>query len=663
MTGVVEEIKSGFTTRAIVLAIIIGIIGLFANISTWWAMGISLEPIFAGRIGSPIYPPYGLVFLLALASVVLAGAGLAVQEITVVTTIAFVAADSPFVIGAFLQFIFSGTYLAKTNANVAALLSYYPGLWTPGNYNLISPAWLGGASVPLGALFPYLAFWMFMTVLWCLLMVFHAAVMRLQLIKKERLPFPMMVPVNEMLSQQRKNTFMSYVKSIPFLAGLLIGGLVGVIAALNYIIKPAPFPIFFAFGQFYLQFVADIFNAISQRTIASWWQFIPADTVVLYLAPLDILSSIVVFLVIFQVLFPLVLVNTGVITPGTNPAGTGPFPWSTFANPWAVLAIGIWTVIFGYRTYSESISRALQQAKAGEGELSDFLVWGGFVLTWVVWFVIWTLIGGNVLLLLVGFVVWLLYQWGIVAVCGATGTWVGGADATPVRTLTWKAGTFIGTFPSTGAAAKTQSAWATMAGTAITANVGGVILQNTHSQWAYTSTYTMAEPAKTKETDIFKAQLVGILITVLIGFPFATYIIFGTGIGKLKAWGLGSGANITGWQIPYVITDAAPPADFNFWMFPLAIVVVGVLFFLRSQFAWFFFSPYALFFYSGMWLINGGLAWVLKVITLKVFGAKAYEEVGVPVAIGFLAGATLVAAILMGVNSVTGGISVGPTGY
>jgi hypothetical protein len=97
----------------------------------------------------------------------------------------------------------------------------------------------------------------------------------------------------------------------------------------------------------------------------------------------------------------------------------------------------------------------------------------------------------------------------------------------------------------------------------------------------------------------------------------------------------------------------------DFTQLVVAIVLVGVLFFLRSSFSWWFFSPYVMFFYDNMWLLNGGVAWILKVITLKVFGAKAYEETGVPIAVGFLAGITLSAMLIMGVNSITGGIAVG----
>ena len=657
MSTIKEELKNGFTPRAVILSVILGLIGLFANIATWWGVGITVEPIFVGRVGLSIYPPYGLIFVLILASILLRNKGLTLQEIVVVSSSAFFVADSPFVIGLFLQFIFAGTYLAKTNPNFAALLNYYPPLWTPGlsKYELIASAWSGHAVAPLLELAPYLIFWMVITILWCLMMVFQAAVLRLQLVKKEKLPFPVMIPISEMLTQQKEGKFISYVKSPPFIVGALIGSLVGLLAALNYIWKFTT--VFYAFGHFYLPWLINLLASISQGTTGTGWKVIPADVAVLYLMPLDILSSIVLFQFFVYIVLPILFVNSGIITPGTSVLSGGPFPLGPFGGTWIPLAIGLWTIVFGYETYKDSILRALRHIKAEESELSDTFVWSGLVITWLLWLILWVSIGANFLLMLIGLAVWFVVISGLVAINGATGLYITNNDIGSTRSLVWGTGTLIGVFPPSGAAAKTQSAWATMTGISITANQG-LLTQNTHSTWAYLSTYKLAEPASIKEKDILKSQLLGILITTLIGFPLGVFILYGSGIGRLKALGPSSGNSITSFQIPYVISDAAPPASYNWWMLPLAIVVVGVIYFLRARYAQFFFSPYALFLYYEVFFLNAAIAWILKIITLKVFGAKAYEEVGVRVAVGFLVGMTLLATIIMGLNSITGNISV-----
>ncbi|MGC9086072.1 MAG: DUF6785 family protein [Thermoproteota archaeon] len=650
----------GFTFRVILLSIILGIIGILANIATWWGLGITSEPIFVGRVGLSIYPPYGFIFVLILASILLKTYGLTPEEIAVVSSIAFFVADSPFVIGVFLQYIFAGTYLAKTDPRFATLLSYYPSFWTPGlgKYDIIAPAWLGRAAAPFAELAPYLIFWMFITILWCLMMMFQAAIFRLWTIRKEKLPFPVMIPINEMLVRQREGRFLSTIKSTPFLTGFLLGSLVGLLGALNYIYKFTT--VFYVFGHFYLPWLIDLLASISKRTTGTGWKVIPSDAAIFYLVPMDILSSFVLFGFLIYLVLPVLFVNTGIITPGTSILSSGPFPFGVFGGQCIPLAIGVWTLIFGFNTYKDSILKAIHHTKPKEGELSDTFVWAGFAATWVLWFILWVAVGANFLLMLTGLVVWFLCIFGITEINAATGHFVDFVDSVPPRNFAWGLGTLTGVFPSSGAAARTQAAWATMAGIGITSSHSGLLLQNSHSTWAYLSTYKLTESTNVKEIDIFKSQLLGVLITVLIGFPIGVAILYATGIGRLKALGPSSGLSITGFQMPYVISDAAPPSSYFWWMVPLAIVIVGLLFYLRSRFAWFFFSPYALFVYYEVIFLNASIAWILKLITLKVFGAKAYEEVGVPAITGFLVGLTLLATIILGINSVTGGIAVAP---
>ena len=663
MSSLKEEIKSGFTVRAIVVALILSIIGFFANTFTWWGNGISLEPVFAGRVGSAIVPPYGLMFLLTLASVLLGSSGFTLPEITVITVISFINADAPFTVGAFLQYIFAGTYLTTTRTDLAALLNYYPsGLWTPGNVALVSPAWAGNASAPWGALLPYLLFWGFVLMLWGLTMVFEGAVLRNQLIKKEKLPFPAFLPLSELGAQHAKGGFMSYIKKTTFLAGLLIGLVAGGISALNYIYKFTT--VFFAFGQFALNPVNDFFLALSQRTIYGWWQFIPSDVAILYLAPMNVLLSIVIVDFLGLILLPFLLLYTGMITPGTNASGAGPFPTTPFMYNWVPLALGFWMIVMAYKYYGASISNALKRVAANPGELSEVFTWGGLAVTWLLWILLWTFLGANPILTIFMVLVNFLYIAGMVAVHGYTGTWVAGGNAGMVRPATWALGSAMGTFPSTGAAARTQSAWATMAALGVTTYQGGVIQQGTQATWAFTGSYSLSGPTKTREKDILLAQIAALLMTALIAMPLGVMISYGTGISKLKAWGLGSAGAISPWQTQYVVVDAAPPSSLFWTQGVIAFVLVGALMFLRSSYAWFFFNPYALFFYSTMWLLNGSIAWVLKLITLRLFGAKTYEEVGVPVAVGFLVGLTLAATLIMGIAAfTTSAISVGPTGY
>ena len=52
-------------------------------------------------------------------------------------------------------------------------------------------------------------------------------------------------------------------------------------------------------------------------------------------------------------------------------------------------------------------------------------------------------------------------------------------------------------------------------------------------------------------------------------------------------------------------------------LFAAALVVVGGSWFLRMRFPWFFFSPVALFFYSGMWFLSSFPALIIKLLILR----------------------------------------------
>jgi hypothetical protein len=78
-------------------------------------------------------------------------------------------------------------------------------------------------------------------------------------------------------------------------------------------------------------------------------------------------------------------------------------------------------------------------------------------------------------------------------------------------------------------------------------------------------------------------------------------------------------------------------------------IVAIVLGYLHARFIWFPFEPIGLFIateewgtLTGIWTMFFG-AWILKVMTIRMGGSKMYEERGVPIATGFIAGFAIVA--------------------
>jgi hypothetical protein len=91
----------------------------------------------------------------------------------------------------------------------------------------------------------------------------------------------------------------------------------------------------------------------------------------------------------------------------------------------------------------------------------------------------------------------------------------------------------------------------------------------------------------------------------------------------------------------------------------LGVIIVGALSFLHARFLWFPFEPIGFImgttFMSALWGYWGPflIAWVVKVLTLRIGGSKAYENYGIPIAAGFVAG-YMVAILIGGTLSVIG---------
>ena len=83
-------------------------------------------------------------------------------------------------------------------------------------------------------------------------------------------------------------------------------------------------------------------------------------------------------------------------------------------------------------------------------------------------------------------------------------------------------------------------------------------------------------------------------------------------------------------------------------------LIVAVLEFLHARFVWFPFNAIGFIigtsYISVLWGYWGTflIAWVLKVITLRLGGSKLYENLGVPIAGGFVVG-YMIALVLGGI--------------
>jgi len=86
-------------------------------------------------------------------------------------------------------------------------------------------------------------------------------------------------------------------------------------------------------------------------------------------------------------------------------------------------------------------------------------------------------------------------------------------------------------------------------------------------------------------------------------------------------------------------------------------IIVAALEFLHARFVWFPFNAIGFIFGTSYMSVLWGywgpflIAWVLKILTLRIGGSKLYESTGVPIAGGFLTG-NMIAVIFGGAMGV-----------
>jgi len=159
--------------------------------------------------------------------------------------------------------------------------------------------------------------------------------------------------------------------------------------------------------------------------------------------------------------------------------------------------------------------------------------------------------------------------------------------------------------------------------------------------------YRMASLTGVSASNALKAMLVPMILAPLISMvSFITLMstVGGSNIGMYKSWFEGIGdrySMIPDWWITQPAADPWIPHAL------LGVVIVAALSLLHGRFVWFPLEPSGFVLGISCASILHGLwtpflvAWVLKTLTLRLGGAKAYENVGVPVSAGATTGCVM----------------------
>jgi hypothetical protein len=169
--------------------------------------------------------------------------------------------------------------------------------------------------------------------------------------------------------------------------------------------------------------------------------------------------------------------------------------------------------------------------------------------------------------------------------------------------------------------------------------------------WTTTTMYTfrLAELAGITPKTAYKLMVVTFAITLLIRVPVSLWWVNLMGQATAKLCGGGWDCDIAGRER----YSYAPPVNQIAVAGVEGFIIVLSLFYLHSRYVWWPIHPMGFLLSGGMYIVWTGVwtsflvAWVLKYLTLRIGGSKAYEQYGVPFVGGTLLG--LVMTVLVGI--------------
>ena len=623
------EFRKGLTPTTLILMVILGIAMFYVNARMWWHVGVTLEPFFGGRIGAPIYLPFGFIWFLALIFSLMGKK--AAPEIVVLIGSLYIVMDFGFISQWYEPLVLS--YYASQRADIQQLLQIVPDIWAPKNPALVEKIFTGGGSIP-GEIWGAIVVQEIFFFAYVLANIFTGLFIKEQFIEVERLTFPAVLPATEVLKYHEEGTLLNFGKQKVFYLGWIIGFIVAFFSTINYFIPW--FPVFFAWGQYYLTWWDKFLKGINP-SIGEWWMFVPVDMIMFYLAPIDVSLSTTIWTGFKALIWPFLAIALGYIQPGQN-ANAGPVKPLHFSLYHATIAIGFWALIFKADVWIKGLKKFLgmEKEEVKPGRLSWKIIWLGLIGSYLLWFLLFVGLGAGAYAgyLIIFFILYFIIGVGSARVWAETGQW---PSSVPPYEAVWLTVTIAHSAGVPNPVAS-QSFWAVKAAMRPTYHLG----QATWTPWATVSTYKMANDLKVNEKDLLIGQIIAVALAAFIGIPLGLSMLYGQGANtfytrcwyvKALALRATSARDIRGVIKPDSLMDPTHQAHLA-----AAFIIIGILWFLRSKYAWFFFTPVALFFYSGMWFLSAFPAFILKFLTLKFLGTQTYEKYAVPLALGFVVG-------------------------
>ena len=552
-----------------------------------------------------------------------------------------------------------------------SILEYCPSIWIPKDYDILAKFY--ESRNPWEFTIPYAGSWTVPIITWILFYIFSgiwlyalALIFRKRFIEVEKLPYPGVIPsitivnfASTPVSETSRRSILWSKKARLFWIGFLIG----VFYAFFYIQDWWPYwffkkPPFTIKGDISFQGKFPPF----QRSVLSY-SVLAMEVALFFLFSLDILFTATIFHIIFLILLPAYFVSTGVF-PSKETSEWGAM-WGiyyqskygyagTYGMALNTMTIGIALyLIFYTRDYWIRLFKGFlgKEKVSEEGEpCSIRTMWIlfilGFILMWA-WMIASEIhpIASLAGLIYIGIVWFAVIRFRGEAWNGPILPW-GFRLQGPDRAFAYGTGATLGLW-KWGEPAHSTTGY----GLAFTVSNFTTYQIFTPAVSAIYS-YKMAAETKTDPREIFKVQLPLIIIVAILSVTIGWYNM---GLQGLRNWSHSwtqswDGALNNGMGAANSVVNGRGEDPIRANSMIIGIVIGAILMFLRTRFAWFIINPIAVplltltNFYSSLSAI---IAFILKLLVVKIGGAKVYENYAVPIAVGVFYGSFIMWHILL----------------
>ena len=646
-----SEYKPVSTNLWIFTLIILFIFGFFGPVWTTMIPGGFTNWYTAGTVGCKLWVPVlptVLIFLLGI----LREIGLFKSADKTAFAFLYVATIGLVVFLSYDGWPLQDTYTGFLASRVVepGISDNWPSIFAP-PADVVRPIVSGGAPVPWGALMPFIVFWWLMMVAYAVFYLAIASLLRHHYIDVEKVPFPQTIVSVTLASRFLEQGSLRKKLGVPLIVGIVLG-LVYQIPLFFTALYPW-FPDIYGWrtntcnhGTVWLT----AGSALAQLPGMAMLNKSAVHAAIFFLAPLSVLTSAVITNIIFQILMQVAyfsgyysgilgLDGCGRVWCGTISYRVGePFKWDAFSTAGVSTGIVLFYFILNWRAVSSIIRQAIRGEEVKGEPINYRTAFLMIILAVIVIAALWGSVGLTlapiVVLILSNFICTFASTrvYSLVGYNAPAGSWF---YYGPMKLV-------MGSMPTEANYKEWVLAMCMMhpTGQAFTEGWGTPLITSL-------SSYKMGSMMGMDNKTIFKVSLVvGILAPLLaqLGYIWGLYTFGATKLPSSLWGGVWYRAD------PQGIVNRPVRGE---WIphFLGGILLAGALSYLHAKFLWFPLDPIGfLIITDGHALIEGlwttvTAAWAIKLIILRVGGSKFYEEVGVPVAIGFIVGAVLVSFI------------------